>query len=114
MKKKVDEDEEEEYVLLRSSQLFFFLLLFRCEYLVLGGQIGMLMIKNLVTGYSKICRLGRGMINSVCLSQEERNKKLRVTVCNNDQSVFIITVPEMEKIQTLNMPSAINCCMNRC
>lgn len=78
----------------------------RFGYLALGGQTGMLMIKDLDTNWTKIWSVGRGINNSVCLSK--KNKKTFMTVCNNDQTVSIFLIPEMEKVQTLKMPSAIN------
>lgn len=69
----------------------------------------MLMVKNLVTGHYRIYRLGEGMNNSVRL-WPRHNTKLCMTVCNNDQSVYISTIPGVEKIQALNMPSVINHC----
>ena len=78
----------------------------RCGFLALGGQTGMLMIKNLTTGWFDIKTAGRGMNNSICLSQHDDS--IYMTVCNNDQTVSVFTVPDMEKIQTLKMPSAIN------
>ena len=49
---------------------------------------------------------GPGMNNSITLSKHHNG--VRVTVCNNDQSVCIMSVPNMEKITTLRMPAAIN------
>lgn len=68
----------------------------------------MLMIKDLSTGWYDIKTAGRGMNNSICLSQHQ--DEIRMTVCNNDQTVSVFSVPDMEKIQTLKMPSAINFC----
>lgn len=68
----------------------------------------MLMIKDLSTGWYDIKTAGRGMNNSICLSQHQ--DEIRLTVCNNDQTVSVFSVPDMEKIQTLKMPSAINFC----
>lgn len=46
------------------------------------------------------------MNNSITLSKHHNG--VRVTVCNNDQSVCIMSVPNMERIATLRMPAAIN------
>ncbi|KAI7894485.1 WD40-repeat-containing domain protein [Mucor mucedo] len=81
----------------------------RGQYMVVGGQTGIIMLKNLVTGYFRTYRLGEGMNKSVCLS--EWNTKLRVVVCNSDQSVYVSTIPELEKIQTLKMAAVINYCI---
>ncbi|KAG1083514.1 hypothetical protein G6F42_022189 [Rhizopus arrhizus] len=80
----------------------------KCGFLALGGQTGMLMIRDLSTGWYAIKTAGRGMNNSICLSQHQ--DEIRLTVCNNDQTVSVFSVPDMEKIQTLKMPSAINFC----
>ncbi|CEP08246.1 hypothetical protein [Parasitella parasitica] len=78
----------------------------KCGYLALGGQTGMLMIKDLSTGCFDIKTAGRGMNNSICLYQHHND--IRMAVCNNDQTVSVFTIPDMEKMQTLKMPSAIN------
>ncbi|KAG2190974.1 hypothetical protein INT46_006443 [Mucor plumbeus] len=75
-------------------------------FLALGGQTGMLMIKDLSTGWFDIKTAGKGMNNSICLSQHDDG--IYMTVCNNDQTISVFTVPNMEKIQLLKMSSAIN------
>jgi WD40 repeat protein len=78
----------------------------RYGFLALGGQTGMLMIKDLSTGWFDIKTAGKGMNNSICLSQHDDG--IYMTVCNNDQTISVFTVPNMEKIQLLKMSSAIN------
>ena len=50
---------------------------------------------------------GPGMNNSISLAKTINNE-IRVMVCNNDQTVCILSVPNMEKVCTLKMPAAIN------
>ncbi|KAI8645929.1 WD40-repeat-containing domain protein, partial [Parasitella parasitica] len=78
----------------------------KCGFLALGGQTGTLMIKDLSTGCFEIKTAGRGMNNSICLYQHQND--IRMAVCNKDQTVSVFTIPDMEKMQTLKMPSAIN------
>lgn len=69
--------------------------------------MGLLMIKDLSTGWFNTIHVGYSMNNAVCLSQHQEN--VRITVCNSDHTVSVFTVPGLERIQTLNMPCAINC-----
>jgi hypothetical protein len=47
------------------------------------------------------------MNNSVHLSQHGSND-IRLTVCNNDESVLVYDVPNMHNIVSLKMSSAAN------
>jgi hypothetical protein len=59
--------------------------------------------------YKRQCSFntGSGMNNSVHLSQHGSND-IRLTVCNNDESVLVYDVPNMHNIVSLKMSSAAN------
>lgn len=50
---------------------------------------------------------GSGMNNAISLSSYGDNES-RVTVCNNDHTVKIYSLPNLQRLTTLNMPSPIN------
>ncbi|CDS11593.1 hypothetical protein LRAMOSA03856 [Lichtheimia ramosa] len=75
-------------------------------YIAIAGPRGMGMVKDLSGSWSAHFTAGPGMNNSITLSKHHNG--VRVTVCNNDQSVCIMSVPNMERIATLRMPAAIN------
>ncbi|KAI8144395.1 WD40-repeat-containing domain protein [Fennellomyces sp. T-0311] len=76
-------------------------------YVAMAGQRGMAMVKDLNSDWSAKFSAGPGMNNSISLSRTNNND-IRVTVCNNDQTVCILSVPSMEKVATLRMPTAMN------
>ncbi|KAI9255199.1 WD40-repeat-containing domain protein [Phascolomyces articulosus] len=76
-------------------------------YVAMAGQRGMAMVKDTKSDWSARFSAGPGMNNSICLSKTINNE-IRVVVCNNDQTVCILSVPQMEKKATLKMPAAIN------
>ncbi|CAO3640712.1 unnamed protein product [Cunninghamella echinulata] len=76
-------------------------------YIAIAGPRGLAMIKHIETDWSSdIFHTGAGMNNSIGLSKI--NQDLRVTICNNNHTVHIYSIPSMKKIQVLNSPSAIN------
>ncbi|KAI7861183.1 WD40-repeat-containing domain protein [Circinella umbellata] len=76
-------------------------------YIAMAGQRGMAMIKDMNSDWSARFNAGPGMNNSISLAKTINNE-IRVMVCNNDQTVCILSVPNMEKLCTLRMPAAIN------
>lgn len=53
-------------------------------------------------------KVGLGMNNCVRLSQHQKDGDLRVTICNNDQTISVYSIPNMQKLVLLEMPAAIN------
>ncbi|KAI8394023.1 WD40-repeat-containing domain protein [Radiomyces spectabilis] len=78
----------------------------RYGYVALAGARGMAMVHETSTGWSASFNSGPGMNNSIRLSRHQN--EIRVTVCNNDHTIKVYRVPSMEKLFTLNMPTAIN------
>ncbi|CAO3619820.1 unnamed protein product [Cunninghamella blakesleeana] len=76
-------------------------------YIAIAGPRGLAMIKHIETDWSSdVFHTGAGMNNSIGLSKI--NHDLRVTICNNNHTVHIYSIPSMKVIQVLNCPSAIN------
>ncbi|KAI8888326.1 WD40 repeat-like protein [Backusella circina FSU 941] len=76
-------------------------------YLALAGRYGGALIKDLSGEWQKSFNTGSGMNNSIHLSQHGSND-IRLTVCNNDESVLVYDVPNMHNIVSLKMSSAAN------
>lgn len=55
---------------------------------------------------SALFTAGPGINNSISLSKVK--DEVRVTVCNNDHTVCIMSVPAMVTVKTLKMPAAVN------
>lgn len=49
-----------------------------------------------------------GAINNSLVLAKQGNDDIRLIICNNDQSVKVFSVPEMNLITTLNYTSAVN------
>ncbi|KAG2226537.1 hypothetical protein INT45_014281 [Circinella minor] len=77
-------------------------------YIALAGHRGMVMIKSLSTDWYATLKVGLGMNNCVRLSQHQNDGDLRVTICNNDQTISVYSIPNMQKLVLLDMPAAIN------
>ncbi|KAI8880636.1 WD40 repeat-like protein [Backusella circina FSU 941] len=82
----------------------------RHGFIAAGGPRGIMLVKNIQTGFSKSWNAAHGMNNCVCVSLSPKESKPRVTVCNNDQTVSVFSIPGMEKIFSIKTPSAINHC----
>jgi hypothetical protein len=68
------------------------------------------MVKDMRTGFTKTWNAAHGMNNCVCVSLSPKESKPRVTICNNDQTVSVFSIPGIVKICSINTPSAINHC----
>ncbi|KAI9276878.1 WD40-repeat-containing domain protein [Phascolomyces articulosus] len=75
-------------------------------YVALAGHRGMVMINSLSSDWNTTLKAGLGMNNCVRLSQH--NSDLRVTICNNDQTISVYSIPSMQKLILIDMPAAIN------
>ncbi|KAI8137129.1 WD40-repeat-containing domain protein [Fennellomyces sp. T-0311] len=75
-------------------------------YVALAGHRGMAMIKSLSSDWCATLKTGLGMNNCIHLSRT--NGDLRVTICNNDHTLSVYTIPDLQKLVVLDMPAAIN------
>jgi hypothetical protein len=55
---------------------------------------------------SDVFNIGPGMNNTIGLSKIGRDT--RVTICNNNHTIFVYSVPSMKQITALELPSAVN------
>lgn len=55
---------------------------------------------------SDVFNIGPGMNNTIGLSKIGRDT--RVTICNNNHTILVYSVPSMKQIASLELPSAVN------
>ncbi|CDS11981.1 hypothetical protein LRAMOSA04177 [Lichtheimia ramosa] len=76
-----------------------------CGYLAVGGHRGMAMIKSLSNDWSSTLKVGMGMNNCIQLSGHYNNE-CRLTICNNDQTMSVYSIPDLKNLVTLDLSSA--------
>ncbi|KAJ8653791.1 hypothetical protein O0I10_010590 [Lichtheimia ornata] len=77
-----------------------------CGYVAVGGHRGMAMVKSLSNvEWSSTLKVGMGMNNCIQLSGHPNNE-CRLTICNNDQTMSVYSIPDLRNLVTLDLSSA--------
>ena len=77
-------------------------------YLAAGGQRSQLMIRQLSSNWFAQTTVGGSINNALCIS--EHHGSHRLLICNNDESIKIYTLPGLQRITSLSLPTAVNYC----
>ncbi|ORZ06473.1 WD40-repeat-containing domain protein [Absidia repens] len=76
-------------------------------YVAVAGPRGLTLVRALDNDWSSdVFNVGPGMNNTIGLSKIGQD--IRVTVCNNNHTIHTYSVPSMERISYLELPSAVN------
>lgn len=76
-------------------------------YLAVGGQRSQVIIRQLGSNWVAQTAVG-GAINNSLLLHKHQNDQVRLLVCNNDQSLKVFSVPNMNLLSTLSFSHAVN------
>ena len=79
------------------------------DYLAVGGQRSQIMIKSVTTNYVAQSTVG-GSINNAIAMTKQPNGIVKMFICNNDESIKVFTLPELNRVATLQLPTAANYC----
>ncbi|SAM06335.1 hypothetical protein [Absidia glauca] len=76
-------------------------------YVAVAGPRGLALVRSMNGDWSSdVFNIGPGMNNTIGLSKIGRDT--RVTICNNNHTIFVYSVPSMKQITALELPSAVN------
>lgn len=75
-------------------------------YLAAGGQRSQLMVRSLDNDWTAQATVGGSINNAMCISQHASSTRL--LICNNDETIKIFSLPDLQKIQTISFPTAVN------
>ncbi|KAI7887432.1 WD40 repeat-like protein, partial [Lichtheimia hyalospora FSU 10163] len=78
----------------------------KCGYVAVGGHRGATMVKSLSDEWSSTLKVGMGMNNCIQLSGHDNNNECRLTICNNDQTMSVYSIPDLKNLVTLDLSSA--------
>ena len=67
------------------------------------------MVKSLTSNWAAQTSIGGSINNSICIAKNSSGEK-RMFVCNNDESIKIFSVPELQRVAFLQLPTAVNHC----
>lgn len=76
-------------------------------YLAVGGQRAQLTVRHLSTNWSVYTSVG-GSINNAISIYKSTNGDKRLLVSNNDETIKVYSLPDFQKLKTLEFPTAVN------
>ncbi|RKP26200.1 WD40-repeat-containing domain protein [Syncephalis pseudoplumigaleata] len=77
-----------------------------CGYVAAGGQRSQLSIRELDNNWCVAWHIGGTINNAIHISRHlDQN---RIVVCNNDQTIKAFTLPDLNKVATVQLPVAVN------
>lgn len=83
-------------------------------YLAAGGQRNQLMVRQLNSSWFAQTSVGGSINNAICIASHPRTTdtqnagETRLLVCNNDESIKIFSLPSLQRVTTLGLPTAVN------
>ncbi|KAI9143811.1 WD40-repeat-containing domain protein [Paraphysoderma sedebokerense] len=77
-----------------------------CGYLAVGGQRSQLMVRQLSSNWYAHTSVGGSINNALCISSHPTGTRL--LVCNNDESIKVYSLPALQRIANISLPTAVN------
>jgi WD40 repeat protein len=77
-----------------------------CGFLAAGGQRSQLMIRKLNSDWSAQMTVGGSINNALCISKHAGQH--RILVCNNDETIKVLSLPDLQRVCSLTFPTAVN------
>ncbi|KAI8899960.1 WD40-repeat-containing domain protein [Globomyces pollinis-pini] len=75
-------------------------------YLAAGGQRSQLMVRKLDSDWTAQMNVGGSINNALSISQHAG--QIRILVCNNDETIKIYSLPDLQRVTTITFPTAVN------
>eukprot|EP00834_Sanchytrium_tribonematis_P001868 NODE_49_length_31687_cov_0.791123.p10 type:complete len:334 gc:universal NODE_49_length_31687_cov_0.791123:21754-20753(-) len=76
-------------------------------YVAAGGQRSQLMVRQLATNWYAHTSVGGSINNSIAITNHPLHGH-RLLICNNDESIKAYTLPGLQRISSLQLPTAVN------
>ncbi|KAI8926586.1 WD40-repeat-containing domain protein [Entophlyctis helioformis] len=77
-----------------------------CGYLAAGGQRSQVMIRQLSSTWHAQTTVGGSINNAMNISSHAGNTRL--LICNNDQTIKVYSLPGLQRITSITLPTAVN------
>ncbi|TPX31257.1 hypothetical protein SmJEL517_g05377 [Synchytrium microbalum] len=77
-----------------------------CGYLAVGGQRSQLMVKKLGSDWAQQTTVGGSINNALSISNHLDGTRL--LICNNDETIKIYSLPGLQRMASLTLPTAVN------
>ncbi|KND01502.1 uncharacterized protein SPPG_09104 [Spizellomyces punctatus DAOM BR117] len=75
-------------------------------FLAAGGQRSQLMVRQLSSNWCAHTTVGGSINNAMCISQHLGGTRL--LICNNDETIKVYSLPGMQRITSVSLPTAVN------
>ncbi|RKO96812.1 WD40 repeat-like protein, partial [Caulochytrium protostelioides] len=76
-------------------------------YLAAGGQRSQLVVRSLDSDYYAETSVGGSINNALCIARHA-NGDTRLLVCNNDEKIKVLSLPELSAVESISFPTAVN------
>ncbi|KAI8585750.1 WD40-repeat-containing domain protein [Geranomyces variabilis] len=77
-----------------------------CGFLAAGGQRSQLMVRQLGSNWCAHTSVGGSINNAMSISRHLNGTRL--LICNNDETIKVYSLPGMQRIQTISLPTPVN------
>lgn len=75
----------------------------------MGGQRSQIAVRNTNTDWFETVNVGGSINNSICIA-EQLSGQTRMYICNNDETIKIYGLPDLNRVAVLPLPTAVNYC----
>jgi WD40 repeat protein len=65
------------------------------------------MVRRLDSDWSAQMTVGGSINNALCITKQA-NGQVRILICNNDETIKIYSLPDLQRITSLSFPTAVN------
>lgn len=79
-----------------------------CGYVAAGGQRSQLMIREAATNWFAQTTVGGSINNAMAISNHCGGTRL--LICNNDETIKVYTLPGLQRVASICLPTAVNYC----
>ena len=76
-------------------------------YIAAGGQRSQLMVRQLATNWYAHTSVGGSINNSIAITSHPLHGN-RLLICNNDESIKVYSLPGLQRISSIQLPTAVN------
>ncbi|KAI8830741.1 WD40-repeat-containing domain protein [Chytriomyces cf. hyalinus JEL632] len=77
-------------------------------YIAAGGQRSQLTVRQLATNWFAQATVGGSINNAMTISAY--HNQARLLICNNDETIKVYSLPSLQRITSISLPTAVNYC----
>ncbi|KAI8610297.1 WD40-repeat-containing domain protein [Chytriomyces sp. MP71] len=79
-------------------------------YIAAGGQRSQLTVRQLATNWFAQATVGGSINNAMHICPTPSADGARLLICNNDESIKVYSLPNLQRVTSISLPTAVNYC----